>query len=250
MSKACADLPKQTLFSTNPKTSEPFLSVTQAESLIHYHLIHHAPYLVTVDTDRADIVQSILTQMCVSAFDPKLSSPKTFAILIIKSKCGNLNKINYLKRNTISDTLDENGKVKMIGRDQRFGVRPTMFQEMITVKDDSVVSSLDIKPDLVTPLDYLLAKEAVAEFEKQNDLRESKGKRRRDRPVGFTIGSPDQKLPDSDKKKKCTKCHKSKLLRVDYYKKYGAKGGYFSACKACAKIVSTKNKKASSKRHV
>lgn len=81
--------PKTTVFSIDPTTNQPYITVNEATKVILKH-IHLTGKNILQHNDVEDVTQSILTRACQSAYNPDKSAPTTFIILMASSQLGRL----------------------------------------------------------------------------------------------------------------------------------------------------------------
>jgi hypothetical protein len=211
--------PKTTIFSINPDTNLPYLDIKRAESLIAYHILNRASHMLLRDS-LEDLIQDLMVQMCTQKFDPALSSAKTFATLIIQTKCGNMSAGTYRNKHTVMD-----------------GVLPKVFGETFQVSEEGhCMSNLDIVPNEVTALDYMLAEEIVEQHWSENAKLELHGEKTKPYPSGYTgcihqfKGYPT--IKDSDTKL-CLRCKKVKNLKTEYGSDKTKSSGKTTWCRVC-----------------
>ena len=155
--KPVTEMPKTNVFSINPETGQPYISIEVATKVIKYHVAHFGLNVLNSRLNTMeDIVQGALTKLCAYKYDPKLSAPKTFIILVCKSYLGRLAYYGrtYDKNLEVSDFLVE-------GIDGEKNLASESFGPV----------------DNITPEEVLLAEEFLEEFY-SNPTLTSKGKPR------------------------------------------------------------------------
>lgn len=159
-------MPERTVFSINPETGLPFCTVEVATLIISKHIRVKATNLLK-KYSFDDIKQELLLKLCISNYDPKLSSPRTFIIMVSITACCKLN--NALKiRNKHMEINDF-----IIGEDGQ-----------------SAVETWQI-PETINPENYLLTNELITEFYK-NPI--GKNGKRRVNPEGYSGAKTDPKV--------------------------------------------------------
>lgn len=216
--------PKRTVFDINPKTGLPYLTVEYATALIHRHIHSYVPYL-KMGNEMDDLVQMFLLRLCHSKFNPKKSAAVTWAVINLNSGAQSIAKSMFAAKRTGSDKIDVKGKkVKILGNVSR--VPAVIYQETFTTNsNDELMSTLDIRPETVTPEDVLLAKEIVElNPETYSDYAF-------DRPVRF---NPAHRfVPGVNDKHRCCTCHQWKNSLRLFGSNRSLKNGRAAMCKKC-----------------
>lgn len=134
-----------TVFSINPSTNEPYITVEVAMNVIKYHLFHRDKNILNYKLNSMeDLVQNILLCLCKYAYNPTLSAPKTFIIMVAKHRVGNIIKWE----NTYDKNLEGSDFVVNIDDEQG----PKLATEVYSPQYN------------ITPEDVLLANEFANEF--------------------------------------------------------------------------------------
>lgn len=81
--------PAVTVFDTNPKTGEPFMTVDHAYSLAYSH-IHKTAANLTGRVEIEDLCQKLMLKLSGANYKPEKSAPTTFAINVFRTGCGNV----------------------------------------------------------------------------------------------------------------------------------------------------------------
>lgn len=133
-----------TIFSTDPITEKPYMTIDECNSRIKNYVYKHAKSLVTV-VDFEDIKQDVYMEMLSKTFNPLTYNASTYLYLNMKNViCNNYNYLNH-------------PKVKMIAKNHTF------IQE-----DGELGSIIDYATDSVSSEDIILANEKFNEFRRDN----------------------------------------------------------------------------------
>lgn len=251
MATAITKLPSTHLFSINKETGLPYLAYDRATNLIRYHFIHKAAWCLYSERTMDDAIQDVMLKIITSKYDPKKSAPTTFAILVINSQCERYRRSDHTQKRTASNLKDEDGNDIKCGRNLKSGKedkyvktrKAVMLSDTAVVNDgENTMNIIDVfAPEVVTPLDVVLASEKVARFDKDNEIRHRQGKRMLERPEGFKALDPKvyRLIPD-DEEFKCGGCGVTKNLKNDFYKSIGNDSNRMGNCKSCHdKMVDT-----------
>lgn len=146
-----ATAPAVSVFSINPETNLPYISFEHAEKLAYTHVMRYAKNLHQhryMDTD--DLKQEVMIKVVKSAYNPLLSSPKTFIINCANSHLGNIAIHKDRKRRTVGEGDN---------------VQEAEVSDYLVYKDNEAAGMMSNSAvDYVTPEDYMMAREAVEEF--------------------------------------------------------------------------------------
>lgn len=156
-----------TIFSINPATNKPYIDVEMAQKVIGYHIAHYSKNLLNYKSNQMeDLIQEVLVRLCSATYDPTKSNPKTFILLVAKSRLGNI--VDY--ENTYDKNLEGSDFVVFTGDDGS----AVMATEAIGIND-------------ITPEDYLLASEFVNAFITNPPIQKYGRKKGKplDKPRGF-----------------------------------------------------------------
>lgn len=82
-------MPSVTVFSVNPETGEPYMTLKGATKLAATHIRRYGVNLLRW-YDIEDLIQELLLRLCIAKYDPTLSAPMTFMIMCFSSKLGQL----------------------------------------------------------------------------------------------------------------------------------------------------------------
>ena len=137
--KTC--IPAVNVFSVNPETNQPYMTLEHAEKLIWTHINKYAQKLCK-KIDPEDLKQELLIKLLISTYKPEKSKPKTFAITCMNSRCMQLYSILVLAK--------KRGK----------GEVPDFLVN--NEESDEVWATMMLGVENVTPEDYLLAGEVVS----------------------------------------------------------------------------------------
>lgn len=151
--------PRITLFSINPKTGEPYLEVKHAQNMIKYHVLHHIPFILKLQL-MEDIVQAVLTKMCIATYKPKKSAPKTYALRIIQTQTYQIMDTSQTKKRSY-DSDEINPKT---GKVRRNPIIPFSGDIRVAGSHEDQMSLFDLQPDDIDPEHTLLAKEIVKQI--------------------------------------------------------------------------------------
>lgn len=200
--------PKRTIFSVDPKTGNPYLTVEDAMKMVYTHVNYHMPFLLKRNT-MEELVSMYLEKACRSRYNPRKSAAKTWFTTILKTK--GIQQYNYNK-------AKDRDKVCSDGYRDKNGEEN---YHSLTVLDDT------------TPLDYLLFKEFIVEWESSDTGKLPKGYR--------TIKDPIPLQPTKfPKRKKCNDCGITKRVVPHFSTKEKQADGISSACKKCVATASRK----------
>lgn len=150
-------VPQTTVFSIDPKTGKQYLTIEGATDLIYKHIHVRSRNLFQHKyMDVEDLKQEVLLKLSKCTYEPTKSSPITFLFQCAISQLGNIKKQSqtFEKDNELSDFK--------------------VFDE----GNDEFLMATDRAVDDVTPMDHLLAAEAIAEHE-ASQLKEKPYKRTR-----------------------------------------------------------------------
>lgn len=220
---------KVTLFSIDPSTGEPYMSMDYARDLITHHVINYAPWAATRGREIDDVIQDCTLKMWTSKYDPTLSAPRTFAIIMIRGCCGHYLVGDTRQKCTGSNVKDKDGKTVRRADGTAITRSALVLQEQVALgPDGDLVSSLDLKPCLDTPELELIAKEEVAariaQEEENLAKRANAYKNRQKRLLGRPVAS----------RKRCRACGQSKKRHLFRKNRYMA-DLIHSVCKYCSK---------------
>lgn len=158
--------PKLTVFDLDPATGNPYMSVETAETLFYKH-VHSQKWLWLADiVGLEDLKQEAMVKMCKVHFKPEMSSAKTFFYTCMISFMGNQSK-----------------SLKAGVRKDRWRIVEDF--PISNVDPDSPMATDTFGVDDVTPEDYLLAEQVLADLDSENMLRMAKGKRVKLCPDGY-----------------------------------------------------------------
>jgi hypothetical protein len=230
--------PKTTIFSVDPNTGEPYMTVDIATKIINYHIWNYAAYLVNHDNLIEDICQEALVGACRANYKPELCAPKTFLTTVMNTTCERIVARYYRRKTSSSDKMDEDGNVQKT-KGLRQGVmrnRAVVLQETLTTVDGGEISNLDRTPNNITALDYMLVQELVGDYDAELSKTGAKV------PQGFKADRTCKRhLKPLAKSKCCSKCGK-RYLRASG--KFGVcmanYDGLMGHCKKCVLKVSKK----------
>lgn len=82
----------RTVFSIDPTTGEPYITVDHAQKIAYIHLSRHCLNILPGNRDLEDLKQELLLKLCGSQFNPEKSAAKTFVITCFMSATGNIAK--------------------------------------------------------------------------------------------------------------------------------------------------------------
>lgn len=165
---------KTTIFSINPETGYPYMTLSYAVSLARSHIYKTSKNLLqlphlTID----DLVQEVMVKMLSAPYDPKKSGARTFFIICASSHLGHV-----FKRN--------------VSAGERYRCRSDFT---LCNNDDEVVFATDVLGvENITPFDTLQAQETVREHYKTHKAESV--------PVGFR-GFRNKTKETKKRKKKC-----------------------------------------------
>ena len=218
------------VFSIDPKTGKPFISVDEVYEKINMHVFTTCRYLL-IHYSLEDLRQQVITEVCAKEYKPELANASTFTNLVINSAFGRiiipsfkgkrLFDKNLIRFNAIVGGIDGEG----------------------AEDDDKAYHSINPNfQDNVTPIDVLLAKEVVEDFNEEIKLKKKLG-------VGGSTSVPEAWVPKrnytlkSKKRKKCVTCKKRKLVDTQFYKKMmNGLLTLYPYCKVCHTKRSERNR--------
>lgn len=146
--------PSRTIFSIDPKTNQPFMTVECAVKLIEVHIRKFATNLLPKITVE-DLTQDLLAKLCASAFDPSKSSAKTFLYMCLGSRCAQIYNSNF-------------------AFNKRHLERPDFLLYASRDESNTTYATDSIGTEDATPEDYLLAKETYEAFINEPTLNRSR----------------------------------------------------------------------------
>jgi DNA-directed RNA polymerase specialized sigma24 family protein len=189
---------RTTVFSIDSKTGEPHLTVEYAKNLIMHHVHTRASYLL-YRYEMEDIVQEVLLKFVKVHYKPKLVAPRTFAIMVIKQAIARILVYASTQKNSAATVVDNKGQKVYTKSGNAVTVPAKVIGERLEISDEGeMISSLDFRPDMVTPEDVLLAKERVEEHEELMKVNAAENRVTKTAPkdyAGFRPMRPSKQRP-------------------------------------------------------
>ena len=146
---------KTTIFSIDPNTNQPYMTVERALKLAETHinktcqnLLNHHHFTVE------DLVQEIMLKVSSSAYNPAKSAAQTFFIMCASSCMGSMVKINFKS-----------------GDRYKCGADFVVFDS----DGEATMATEHLGVETVTPYDYLAAEETVSEHYKTSNKHKPDG---------------------------------------------------------------------------